>query len=496
MSSDFRASLPQLTEASQTKRGTPATATFKLFLVDGSAAVCRWTGAAWEHFGTLPGDDHLTAEKAGAIVASLEERQRAAQEAPSAVPAAALKASLDEVAAFAAAFAGEDRTSFAFTAAHAGSLQRLNQAVAVVSQAVRSEPKVLFHLLFATPTAEAPDHGSALPVVCDAIDLLTNGIENMVGLPKEEYNADVMLECGKARLELLQVVQAVGSNEAATMRLAALAALGREDSGGGAAAGAAAGGGGGGGGDTSDSIDCSAASAASAAATSAARAGRPRPPPLDLTTVVINVLHATSAKFDFVAVRVATNLLRNWALCPDVAFRRQLITRNRAVSAVVALFLHKDENVAGTAIATLRHMCLDPHMNALVHMVCARARARVCAVLCSAVRTCCAERVRLLCMDVRGDACVRVNVLGWHGACTRVVVMVRACVRACVARVAWALPLVSCHRQHLNFTGPHRSGRCRFCSHGAFFPDGAAAGASCRSRRVWKVPLRTYYPGT
>ena len=89
---------------------------------------------------------------------------------------------------------------------------------------------------------------------------------------------------------------------------------------------------------------------------------------------------ASLAKLICTDQSLATNLLRNWALFPDEAFRTRLIEHHRAMSALVKLFGHKDSNVAGTAIAALRHLCSNPAGREVTHLVRRILRRVLCAV--------------------------------------------------------------------------------------------------------------------
>ena len=355
--SSFVSSLPELTEGAKTRRSKKQASegiVHKFFREQGKVVLCKWNGRLWVKFGEVP-HANLTKEQADKIIASV-----AAQEAPATagagaapavreVPESELSSSLEEIEAFVAQYRAVDREIFAFTPEHDSMLSKADSATDVLLTAAKGSAQRVFHAIFGTEAAVVSAESKVvnLRLCAELIDILTTSIENMVKLEKSAYSSDVLVKCGKVRLQVLQTLQCIASNEAATRivvreshRVAAHAQKPAAATG---------------------DVDLTAGGGGAANSTKLDR--------LSLDGVIVSVLNAVSAKFDFVAVQVAINLLRNWTLFPDEEFRSRLIVHHKAMSALAKLFAHKDANVAGTAIATVRHICSNVAGNEVLQLV-------------------------------------------------------------------------------------------------------------------------------
>ena len=335
--SPFVESLPELTAETHAQPPSAAAAAatnYKFFRLDAKIVLCKWNGSKWAVFGEVP-SNNLTEQQARDIIRSVEARESTGNQGQSAPPRHVSKeevlGSFDKIDHFVSEFATKDPTTFAFTESHREQLEGADACSSALLEAARSDPKLVFTHIF---EGIGPSSSSEnLLATCAAfLNILTQSLENMVKLEKSEYSSDVLIAIGKVRLQFLQMIQAVASTEAATRRL----------------------------------VEIEIAPPATGQDPASDKSSAPR----SLPQAVVNVLLGSSAMFDFVAVQVATNLLKNWTLWPDKAFQDKLIVEYRAVSAVINLFGHKDANVAGRAVATLRHMCTDASGSAIDNLVC------------------------------------------------------------------------------------------------------------------------------
>ena len=349
---DFIETLPTFTVNAR-RRKPKAGELFKVFKHEGKAVVCKWTtdnnggdGGEWKVFGELP-PQNLNQENCQQILASLTARENGAQsQPPRLVTDAEITAAFSDVTSFTVAFRHVERDSFTFTEEHMERLEKLDTVTQTLAAATKTNARPVFESIFVSQTEEETS-GSLITICATFIDVLTISIENMTKVDKSQYSSKVMLKVAKVRLQFLQALLAVASNEAATKRLVELELKAIEAT------------------TTTAAHDDSRSADAETATSTADQPQRERL----LTQSVINVLHAASAKFDFVAVQVATNLLRNWTVFPNEAFRLSLITTHRAMTACVRLFGHKDSNVAAVAVATVRHICGNPDGDTLQHLV-------------------------------------------------------------------------------------------------------------------------------
>jgi hypothetical protein len=377
MTDNFAASLPELTDDARATRSQQQAHTgtvYTFFKHQGKIVLCNWDGQVWGVFGEVP-DSALTKQQADSIIAAVAARDSGGSNASGGSAAGApdewehdITTAVDSLQSFVDSFRTVDHARFAFDPSHDEHLAKVEKATESLWNAARTSPFTVAGRVFSSGEANpvrggASNGGNVLALCAEFISLITSSIENMVLLDASMYSSEVLVQCGKVRLQLLRMLQCVASNESATRRIVELShqRSGSEGQGVVAAIGGDGGGGGGGAGNSGGEGD---ATTLATTTVNAIRNGSS-----SLEGAIIGVLHAMSAKFDFVAVQVATNLLRNWALFPDEEFRRRLIEQHRALSALANLVAHKDANVAGTAIATLRHVCSTRGGNAVQHLV-------------------------------------------------------------------------------------------------------------------------------
>ena len=230
------------------------------------------------------------------------------------VSAEQVTSTVSKVTEFVDKFVTIDASKFVFTPSDLATLSEIDNATKVLFLGTKGEQiSVVSDIVFG-PRDPVDKFGKSLQMWAQCIDILTHSIENMNKVAKEDYNSEIMLKCAKIRLQILQAIVAIGCTETAVSVVVARCRTPAQSS--------------------------------SAHVTSS------------LVAAVLHVIHAVSAKFDFVAVAAAVKLLRNWALHPDAVFRRTLIDRYDALSAVTKSFGHKDPNVAGACICTFRHFLI------------------------------------------------------------------------------------------------------------------------------------------